>query len=127
MTLGKKLRFLRDRTDKNREEISKALNIKYSTYANYENDMRQPDLETIKIIAAYFNTSTDYLLGLTDDKKRTAELHEEKSSYGKMTDPIKKVVIKMEDLPLDYQEKILAMVNLITESNEKDKNKHKEG
>ncbi len=53
MTLGKKLRFLRDRTDKNREEISKALNIKYSTYANYENDMRQPDLETIKIIAAH--------------------------------------------------------------------------
>ena len=35
----------------------------------YEIGKYEPNLETIKKISLYFNVSTDYLLGLTDEKK----------------------------------------------------------
>lgn len=41
--------------------------IPYQTYSNYESGKREPDLDTITKFATAFNTSTDYLIGLTDN------------------------------------------------------------
>ena len=131
MTLGSKLRFLRDRTNKNREEIAKALNIKYSTYANYENDIRQPDLETIKIIAAYFNTSTDYLLGLADYPNKApyqspqiiSELREGKIAYSDLSEEQKIRLNRMNDLPPELQEHLLGLADTLFKMANDEKNK----
>lgn len=62
-SFGQTLKKLRDNLRESREHAANSLGIKYSTYANYENDQRQPDFDTLKQIAAYFNVTTDYLLG----------------------------------------------------------------
>ncbi len=45
-----------------------------STYAGYESGYRQPSLEAVKELAILFGTTTDYLLGATDDEQPTIEL-----------------------------------------------------
>jgi len=57
------LRKLRISKNMQQKELAAILNIKISTYCQYETGKRQPDYETLKRIANYFNVSTDYLLG----------------------------------------------------------------
>ena len=38
-----------------------------STIGTYERGVRQPSLENLVAISKYFNVSTDYLLGITDE------------------------------------------------------------
>jgi transcriptional regulator with XRE-family HTH domain len=46
-------------------EVAETLKIARSTLANYETGTRKPDLETLTKIAILYETSTDYLLGLS--------------------------------------------------------------
>lgn len=57
-----KIRYLRERDNISRRQLANSLNISYTTLSKYETNERQPDLETIKKIAMYFNVTTDYLL-----------------------------------------------------------------
>lgn len=57
-----KLRYLRERANMTREQLSKSLNITYSALSKYETNQRQPDLNTLRNIASFFNVSIDYLL-----------------------------------------------------------------
>lgn len=50
-------------------EISKLLNISQVAYSYYELERRQIDLESLKKLARYYNTSIDYLLYMTDVRK----------------------------------------------------------
>jgi len=65
--LGERLAQLRKERDLTQEQLAKIFNMSRSTYAQYEVDRRHPDYNTLKMIAEYFNVSTDYLLGRTDD------------------------------------------------------------
>ena len=58
------------RTDKamNQEQLATVLNVSRSTLANWEVGNRSIDIETLVIIADYFNVSCDYLLGRTKHK-----------------------------------------------------------
>lgn len=49
------------------QEMADRLGVARSTYAGYESEYRQPTLETLHDIAKILRTSTDYLLGLTDN------------------------------------------------------------
>ena len=48
------------------DELSKQLGISRSTIGMYESGAREPDFETLELIADYFNVDTDYLLGRTN-------------------------------------------------------------
>lgn len=54
-------------------EISKLLNISQVAYSYYELERRQIDLESLKKLARYYNTSIDYLLYMTDVRKPYAK------------------------------------------------------
>ncbi|RAS75210.1 helix-turn-helix domain-containing protein [Priestia endophytica] len=71
--LGKRLKELRSSRKLTQTEIAAKLGITRGTYAHYEIDKRQPDYETLKKIAKYYDVNTDYLLGLTDIPKGTDE------------------------------------------------------
>lgn len=58
--LLKSLRLSRGLTQ---EELAKSLQISRSTIGMYENGAREPDFETLELIADYFNVDIDYLLG----------------------------------------------------------------
>ena len=48
------------------EEVASAIGVAKSTFAKYDRGEREPNFETLKKIAQYFQTTTDYLLGLSE-------------------------------------------------------------
>ena len=48
------------------EEVATAIGVAKSTFAKYDRGEREPNFETLKKIAQYFQTTTDYLLGLSE-------------------------------------------------------------
>lgn len=52
------------------KEIAEAVGISVRTYQRYETGERTPDTDTLIKLADYFDVSTDYLLGRSDDPKR---------------------------------------------------------
>lgn len=61
--IGKYIRKYRLASQMNQQELAIALDIKQSTIANYEKDIRSPNLEMMIKIADYFNISLDELAG----------------------------------------------------------------
>jgi transcriptional regulator with XRE-family HTH domain len=66
--IGKRLRELRKNKDISQEELSRIVGVTTSSITFYENDGRNPSYEVLVKIANYFCVTTDYLLGLTEDK-----------------------------------------------------------
>ncbi|WP_062513991.1 helix-turn-helix domain-containing protein [Halobacillus sp. KGW1] len=64
--IGKRIKYLRQTQKLTQSEIAEKLNITRGTYAHYEVDKRRPDYDTLQKIADYYNVTTDYLLGRTD-------------------------------------------------------------
>ena len=71
---GENLRKLRDRHDMTQEALGKLLNVTQSTIAYYESGKKQPTLETLIIIADYFEVSTDFLLNRTNRVSTASEI-----------------------------------------------------
>ncbi len=63
------MKDLREDRDIKQIEIAKYLHVKQNTYSQYENGQRQIPIEALIKLAEYFQTSTDYILGLTNDPK----------------------------------------------------------
>ncbi|NBH13858.1 XRE family transcriptional regulator [Lachnospiraceae bacterium] len=51
------------------KQLSMELHIASTTLSGYINNHREPDFSTLIRMARYFDVSTDYLLGLSDEKK----------------------------------------------------------
>ena len=66
-----RIRDLREDNNLTQKDISKLLCIKQNTYSQYENGQRQLPLECLIALAKLYKTSTDYILGLTDQKEGT--------------------------------------------------------
>ena len=64
-----RIKDLREDNDLTQKQIADILHIKQNTYSQYENGQRQLPLQFLITLARYYNTSTDYILGLTDKRK----------------------------------------------------------
>ena len=64
-----RLRDIREDRDITQKELAAYLHIRQNTYSQYETGQRQLPIDILIRLAAYFRTSTDYLLGLTDEAK----------------------------------------------------------
>lgn len=64
-----RIKAMREDADIKQIELANYLNIRQNTYSQYETGQRQISIEALIKLAKYFNTSTDYLLELTDDPK----------------------------------------------------------
>ena len=64
-----RIKDLREDADLTQQEIAQYLHIKQNTYSQYENEHRQLPIEVLIALAKYYKTSTDYILGLTNEKK----------------------------------------------------------
>ena len=64
-----KIRDLRNDNDLSQELVAKHLNIAQNTLSQYEIGLRNIPNDTLVKLALLYNTSTDYLLGLTDDPR----------------------------------------------------------
>jgi transcriptional regulator with XRE-family HTH domain len=98
--VGDRIKRLRKDKGLTQEEAAKRLGMVRSTYSNYENGKREPDFETAKKIADFYDKTVDYLLG---------------SSTG---DPVKNAV--MDDysrLPSDKRKIVDDMIKALSEKN----------
>ena len=64
-----RIRDLREDRDLTQKEIAEYLHIRQNTYSQYENGQRQLPIEALIALAKFYNTSTDYILGLTDQSR----------------------------------------------------------
>ena len=65
----KRLKDLREDKDLKQVNIAEILKITRQQYSLYELGKRDIPAEYIKILAKFYNTSTDYILELTDEFK----------------------------------------------------------
>ncbi len=69
-----RLKDLREDKDMTQKEIASLLKITQQQYSLYENGIRLIPIDKLIFLAKYYNTSTDYILGLTNDKKPYREI-----------------------------------------------------
>ena len=64
-----RLKDLREDKDLKQEEIAKILNIKQQNYSRYEIGAVLISIEKLEKLAIFYNTSIDYIVGLTNVKE----------------------------------------------------------
>lgn len=66
--LNIRLRELRHNKNLSQADVAEFLRISRQAYNFYETGKREPDNETLQKLASFFDVSTDYLLGRTDER-----------------------------------------------------------
>ncbi len=66
--LSIRLRELREEKKLLQKDIANFLNITTSAYGYYEQGKREPDTHTVNSLADFYNVSSDYLLGRTNNR-----------------------------------------------------------
>lgn len=69
----KRLKDLREDNDLTQDKISKLLKITRPQYSLYETGKRDIPVDLLRILAKFYNTSLDYLVGETDITERYPE------------------------------------------------------
>ena len=62
MEIGKNLKLLRNRLKKSQEEVATDLKLTRSSYSGYENNVAQPNLESLILFSDYYKMSIDDLV-----------------------------------------------------------------
>lgn len=66
LKMGDKIRLLREQQNETQDDLATLLNVKRQQVSYYENGNRKPSYEQLITIAQHYNTTIDYLLGLTE-------------------------------------------------------------
>lgn len=61
-----RLTLLRTDRQLRQRELARSLHVSTSAISNYEQKLRYPDIDMLIRIADYFEVTTDYLLGRTE-------------------------------------------------------------
>ncbi len=64
--IGKRIKELRESIGLSQKDLGGKLGVAQNTITGYETGKSNPSLETIFKLAIIFDTTADYLLGLTD-------------------------------------------------------------
>jgi len=114
-TFSKRLEELRKEKGISQTQLAEALKISRQSIGFYEKDERSPDVEVIQIICRYFNVTSDYLIGLTDN--RTPET----ASIGEVTGLTDEAIAALRYYKIVYKDSdnennILPLVNFLLAS-----------
>lgn len=63
------LRALREDRDLSQQEMADHLNLHQTTYSDYERENVNIPIPVLKQLAVFFDTSVDYIVGLTNLQK----------------------------------------------------------
>ncbi|MDR2932481.1 MAG: helix-turn-helix domain-containing protein [Oscillospiraceae bacterium] len=63
-----RIRNMREDNDLSQTQIAGIINVAQRTYSGYESGTRNIPVQAVIKLARFYKTSTDYLLGLTDEK-----------------------------------------------------------
>lgn len=113
-TIGERIVFLREECDMSQKELAYAIDIAPTSLSRYENNLYEPKAEILLRLASALNTTSDFLLGLTDVYKKaqaggqkpqgiTAVEHRLLSSYRKLDHENQIRVLERIDTLLEMQ------------------------
>ncbi len=68
MIVQLRLKDIRIDHDLYQRQLAEYLHCKQQTYSRYETGEVQPPLEVMEKLSAYYDTSVDYLMGITNEK-----------------------------------------------------------
>ena len=66
MDFNERLKELRIESGITQKDIAKLLNMSKMAVSHWERGNSEPSIDQLKILAAYFDVSIDYLVGYTD-------------------------------------------------------------
>lgn len=70
MNYTDRIKSLREDKDLTQEKIAKLLNIGQKTYSDYERGKIRIPIDSIIVLAEYYDVSIDYICGVTNIKNR---------------------------------------------------------
>ncbi len=65
-----RIKGLREDRDYKQAEIAKILNVRQNTYSQYENGVNNIPVDVIIELAKFYDVSSDYILGLSNNLRR---------------------------------------------------------
>ena len=63
---AERLKELRLEKELGQEELAKALGLRHGIISLWENELREPKMSNLVLLAQYFDVTIDYLVGLED-------------------------------------------------------------
>ena len=66
----RRIRDLREDNDLTQKQVAQSLNCSQQVYSNYELGQRDIPTDILIKLSEFYDVSTDYILGLSDDPKR---------------------------------------------------------
>lgn len=102
MTLGERLRYLREKKDLTQIQLSKALKITNAQVSRYELDQREPDYDILRKFASFFNVTIDYLLTGKDESASIGALQKEEHIHFLDLEGLDKEDIEEIERQIDY-------------------------
>lgn len=73
MEFGEKIRMLREQAGLNQTQMGSKLGMTQRKLSYIECGKYEPGLDDIRVLCRYFGVSADYLLGLSNKRKRDRE------------------------------------------------------
>ncbi len=104
MEFKDRLKGLRLNKELTQEELGKIFNVIKQTISSWENGNSRPDIDMASNIADFFEVTTDYLLGRTDEPKGVKQI--QTIAAHRIDDP-------MADLPPEAIERIEEFKDMI--------------
>ena len=97
-----KIKELRKEAKLTQKQIAEKLDMPQSLYSNLERGIKQANQKRLKQFSDFYNVSTDYLLGNTDNKKalsfddlKEAIINSKTFNHRPLTDAERNEIIKM--------------------------------
>lgn len=67
--IGERLLDLRKDRSLTQKQVAEQISVSKHTIANYESERTSPNIEMLRGLSIFYNTSVDYLVGLTDTER----------------------------------------------------------
>lgn len=111
-----RLKELRIEKKMNQKELADRLGYKQNTISQWENGKRLMDTETLRIVADFFEVSSDYLLGMSDLREESSSNKKESTNTDGLSDNKKALITFAETVPEDKAAMILQVMKSIVEA-----------
>jgi len=107
----KNLKTLRAEIGVSQQALADAIGAHQQSVHRYENGDYEPDIQTMNLLADYFDTSIDYLVGRTDIRKKIERVGKYELNQQEMT-----VVDNFRELAPQYRKCLIAMLDALLEA-----------
>ena len=106
--LGTRVRAIREQRGLTQDQLGRASGVRRSHISRLETGQREnPSVDITARLAVALDTSTDYLMGLTDDPRPVREVIHPSSDYSVLADQAYQLMLQV---PPERQHEILALL-----------------